>query len=114
MKIEDYFDFLTSDDIRIKGTRIGIESVLYDFIHRSHSPETIANSYPSLGREQVYATITHYLHNEEEVSAYLTRWIEHGQKMRAQQARNPTPNMLRLRQVRKEREAQRAPAAGSS
>jgi uncharacterized protein (DUF433 family) len=106
MQIEDYFDFLGADDIRIKGTRIGIESILYDFIHRSHSPETIADSYPSLDREQVYATITYYLHNEEKISAYLARWIEHGQKMRAQQNRNPTPMMLRLRKIRGEREAQ--------
>ena len=25
MQIEDYFNFLAEDDIRIKGTRIGIE-----------------------------------------------------------------------------------------
>ena len=28
MKLETYFDFLAPDDIRVKGTRIGIESVL--------------------------------------------------------------------------------------
>ena len=33
MQIEDYFNFLAEDDIRIKGTRIGIESVL-----DAHSP----------------------------------------------------------------------------
>jgi hypothetical protein len=30
MQLEQYFDFLAPDDIRIKGHRIGIESVLYD------------------------------------------------------------------------------------
>jgi hypothetical protein len=34
MQIEDYFDFLSPDDIRIKGHRIGIESVLNEFIQR--------------------------------------------------------------------------------
>ena len=29
MQIEDYFNVLSSDDIRIKGSRIGIEIVLY-------------------------------------------------------------------------------------
>ena len=33
MQLDDYFDFLAPDDIRIKGTRIGIETVLWDFIH---------------------------------------------------------------------------------
>ena len=32
MQLEDYFDFLTPDDIRIKGTRIGIETVLEDYL----------------------------------------------------------------------------------
>jgi hypothetical protein len=39
MQLEDYFDFLAPDDIRVKGTRIGIESILYEFIHRAQSPE---------------------------------------------------------------------------
>ena len=29
MQLEDYFDFLAADDIRLKGSRIGIESILY-------------------------------------------------------------------------------------
>lgn len=90
MKLEDYFDFLASNDIRIKGTRVGIETVLYDFIHRSHAPETIAQSYPTLTLEQVYATITYYLH-EEAVNRYLSDWIAHGDRMWAEQNLNPSP-----------------------
>ena len=33
MQLEDYFDFLAPDDIRIKGTCIGIEPILYEYIH---------------------------------------------------------------------------------
>ena len=77
MQLEDYFDFLSPDDIRIKGTRIGIETVLYDFIHRCRTPEEIAQSYRTLDLEQVYATILYYLHNKEAVSTYLANWIEH-------------------------------------
>jgi len=42
MDLDAYFDFLASDDIRIKNTRIGIESILYEYIHRGQSPEAIA------------------------------------------------------------------------
>lgn len=42
MEIQDYFNFLASDDIRIKGSRIGIESVLYEYIYRAKTPEEIA------------------------------------------------------------------------
>lgn len=104
MRLEDYFEFLAPNDIRLKGTRVGIETILYDFIHRSQSPEAIAARYSSLTLEQVYATITYYFHNRDAVDAYLTEWIEHGNRMRTEQARNPTPEMLRLRQIRAERE----------
>lgn len=49
MQLEDYFDFLAPNDIRIAGTRIGIETVLSEFIHRARTPEEIACTYhPSL------------------------------------------------------------------
>jgi len=48
MQLEQYFDFLAPDDIRVKGTRVGIETILYDYIYRSRSPEDIVAQYPSL------------------------------------------------------------------
>lgn len=99
MELETYFDFLASDDIRVKGTRIGIETILYEYIHRSQSPEAIAARYPSLTLEQVYATITYYLHNREAVTAYLEDWLEHGRRMREEQERNLPPVVIKLRAV---------------
>lgn len=32
MQLEDYFNFLTPNDIHLKGTIIGIETVLHDYI----------------------------------------------------------------------------------
>jgi uncharacterized protein (DUF433 family) len=107
MQLEDYFTVLGENDIRIKGTRVGIETVLYDFIHRSRSPEEIAATYPSLTLEQVYATILYYLHNQEAVSKYLAEWMEWSTTMRKQQEANPSPEMLRLRKIKAERLARR-------
>lgn len=103
MQLDDYFDFLADNDIRIKGTRIGIETVLYDFIHRLRSPEEIATTYPSLSLEQVYATILYYLHNQEAVSKYLADWMEWGREMRRQQAAHPSAEIQRLRKIKAER-----------
>lgn len=100
MQLEDYFDVLAPNDIRIRGTRVGIETVLYEYIYQSRSPEAIARCYPALTLEQVYATITYYLHNQAETEAYLADWLAHGERMRAEQERNPTPAMLKLRRVR--------------
>ncbi len=110
MKLEEYFDFLSEDDIRLKGTRIGIETVLYDYIHRQRSPETIANTYPSLTLEQVYATILYYLHNKEKVSKYLNEWLEWGREVRRLQRATPSPLSQKLSKIKAERLAQRGTA----
>jgi len=104
MQLEDYFDFLAPDDIRIKGSRIGIESVLYEYIHREQSPEAIATRFPTLTLEQVYATILYYLHNREKIEAYIADWLEYGRRMREEQDRNPPPVVVRLRALKAERE----------
>src|SRR5579863_6604053 len=103
MQLEDYFNFFADNDIRIKGTRVGIETVLFDFIHRLQTPEEIANTYPTLELEQVYATILYYLHNKEAISKYIADWMEWGREMRRQQAANPSPEILRLRKIKAER-----------
>jgi uncharacterized protein (DUF433 family) len=103
MLLEDYFDFQRPDDIRLKGTRVGIESVLYDFIFRARTPDEIAQTYPSLTLEQVYATILYYHHEKEQVTAYLTEWMEWSERMRKEQAQDPT--IVRLREAYKAQKA---------
>lgn len=86
MKLEDYFDFLEVDDIRLQGTRVGIETILLDYTDLKISPEQITARYPSLTLEQVYATITYYLHNRSQVEAYLQSWKAHNEEMRRKHA----------------------------
>ncbi|MEQ8465912.1 DUF433 domain-containing protein [Coleofasciculus sp. E1-EBD-02] len=107
MQIEDYFNVLAPDDIRLKGTRIGIETILFDYLFRVRTPEEIANTYPSLTLEQVYATILYYLQHKEAVDTYMTDWLEWAERMREEQRRNPPPVAEKLRKLRAEREAMR-------
>jgi uncharacterized protein (DUF433 family) len=100
MNLEDYFDFLAPDDIRISGTRIGIESILYQYIHRAQSPEDIATQFHTVSLEQVYATILYYLHNRDQIDRYLVDWLEFSRHARAEQERNPPPVVQRLRQLK--------------
>ena len=90
MEIERYFNFLSEDDIRIAGTRVGIETVLYDYIYRSQTAEQIADTYPSINLEQVYATILYYLANRQRSRSVYRRidWLEHGERMRREQEKN--------------------------
>lgn len=100
--MNEYFDFLDKDDIRIKGTRVGIETVLEDYLNAS-SPEEIAIRYPTLTLEQVYATITYYLHNQHEVDQYLERWRKYAEKSWQHQEQNPSPGVKRLRDLKRRR-----------
>ncbi|WP_373526450.1 DUF433 domain-containing protein [Nostoc sp.] len=104
MQLEEYFNVLAPDDIRLKGTRIGIETILYDYIYHARTAEEIAQTYLSLTLEQVYATILYYLHNREAMSQYLGDWVEHGERMREEQRRNPSPARMKLRNLKAERD----------
>lgn len=103
MKLENYFDFFADDDIRIKGSRVSIESVLYEYIYRGQTAEQIAGRFPTLELEQIYATILYYLHNREKVETYLLDWLNFSRKMREEQAENPPPVILRLRKLKAEK-----------
>lgn len=106
MQIQDYFNFFAPDDIRIKGSRIGIESVLYEYIYRAKSPEEIAKQFETITLEQIYATILYYLHNEEEIRAYLADWLEFCRQQREEQNQNPSPARQRFRQLKADTEVQ--------
>lgn len=113
MQLEEYFDFLAADDIRIRGHRIGIESILYEYIHNAQTPEEMCHRFPTLELEQIYATILYYLHNKEHVEKYLADWLEYGEQMRRQQAQNPTPVMRKLQHIRAQRNAEKRAVAES-
>ena len=99
MELESYFVFLSPEDIRIRGTRVGIETVLDDYLEGA-SPEEIAVRYPTLTLEQVYATITYYLHNKNEVEEYLAKWRAHSEQAWLEQQRTPSPAVRRLRNLK--------------
>lgn len=70
IKLEDYFEFDSADDIRIKGHRIGIEDILNYYLE-GYNPEEINNNLPTLTLEEIHATITYYLHNRSQIDRYL-------------------------------------------
>ena len=105
MNLDDYFDFLGENDIRIKGTRVGIETVLDEYLN-GRFPEEIVLHYPSLSLEQVYAAITYYLHYRERLNAYLNAWREHSEEQWEEQERNPPEVVKRLRRIIEKRQAE--------
>lgn len=105
MQLEDYFEFLSAEDIRVKGTRIGIEHILYEYIYAAKTPEAIDRQFHTVTLAQIYATILYYLENKEAVRKYLGEWLEYCLKTEAEYDRNPSPFALKLRQIKERQKA---------
>ena len=104
--LEDNFTVLEEYDIRLKGTRVGIETILYEYLYNNRSPEVIADRYyHSLTVEQVYATILYYLQNQEKVGTYLEDYLNYCKTAREEYEKNPPPGVVRLRKLMAEKEA---------
>jgi uncharacterized protein (DUF433 family) len=67
----------------ITGTRVSLDSVVYAFL-RGSSPESIAQSFPSLKLEEVYGAITYYLAHQAEVDANLRQNDQEFETLRGQ------------------------------
>ena len=103
MQLEDYFEFIDPDDIRIKGHRIGIDNVIQYYL-QGYSPEEIIDELPSLNLEKIYATLAYYLHNRVEIEAYMLRLAKWREQRYQESLANPSPLMQRLRALKAQRE----------
>ena len=104
MQLDEYFEFLEPNDIRIKGHRVGIESILRKYL-AGRTAEDIARDYDTLSLVSIYASITYYLQNKDEVGAYLRRTEQLIAEQMARSDANPSPVVLRLRKLRDQRKA---------
>jgi uncharacterized protein (DUF433 family) len=58
--------------IRVTGTRVSLDSILYAFLEGS-TAEEIVQQYPSLQLADVYTIIGYYLQNRAELDDYLLK-----------------------------------------
>ena len=97
MQIEDYFDFIADTAIRIRGTRVGIETVI-DAYRAGAAPEEILIRYPALSLQQIYVTIAYYLMNQERLDTYVRRVRADQEAGWQEQQRTATPFIRELRE----------------
>ena len=102
MQLDEYFDFHAPDDIRIRGHRIGIETVLDAYLHGRLSPEQIQETYPTLTLEEVYATILYYLRNREDVERYMAAWLDYCHRAQVEAEQSLSPAIHRLRAIQRD------------
>ena len=55
---------------RITSTRVSLDSIVYCFWN-GDSPESIAQSFPTLTLEQVFGAIAYYLDHQDEIDQYI-------------------------------------------
>ena len=60
--------------IRVAGTRVPLETIL-GFYLQGQSAEELADGFPTVGLANVHAVLAYYLHNRDEVDAYLGRVV---------------------------------------
>jgi uncharacterized protein (DUF433 family) len=66
---------------RVGGTRVTLDTLVRAFA-RGATAEEIAQQYPSLSLSDIYATISYYLQNREEVDKYLEERRKHAQAIK--------------------------------
>jgi len=96
MELENYFEFINNKAIRIRGTRVGVETILRDY-QQGASPEEIVLRYSTLSLEQVHATITFYLANQEKIDSYTERLTQQQEEDWQKQKQHPSEFVQELR-----------------
>lgn len=91
----------------VMDTRVSLDSVVYAFL-RGESPEGIAESFPSLGLEQIFGALAFYIANREAVDQYLRQGQQEFEALREEARRN---NPALYRRLAEARQTTHAPGA---
>lgn len=67
---DTFLDFVSTDEILLSGTRIGLEQIVEAY-ESGASAEEIAWRYPAAALDQVHAAIAYYLSHKEDVQVYM-------------------------------------------
>ncbi len=82
--------------IRVAGTRVTLDTVVDTFMTGA-SPEEIAQDFPALHLDDLYAVITYYLRHRGEVDAYLRERQARAEALRRTVEAHPSQTGLRDR-----------------
>ena len=96
-----YIDIRPYHFARVKGTRVGIEAVMFAF-KDGRTAEEIQMSYPTLTLEQVYGAIAYCLRNRDLVEHYIKQLREEEDAAVEKEQQNPPEVVLRIRRFREQ------------
>lgn len=99
MQLEDYFEILGPNEIKIKNHRIHVEDVLHEYIHRERTLEELVERFDTLTREEILAVLLYYHHNQEAMDKYLADWLEYCRKSRDEAIRKDPQFYEKMRRL---------------
>lgn len=82
--------------IRVSGTRVSLETVVYAFDSGS-TAEEIVQQYPSLSLGNVYAVISYILDNRQRIDEYIVRRRDEADALRGKIEERSPPDGFRAR-----------------
>jgi len=82
--------------IRVSGTRVSIDSLLYSFLDGA-SPETIADQFTSVPLADVYLVVGFYLKNRDALDAYLQDQSLQEEQIQRETEKRFSPHGIRAR-----------------
>lgn len=95
---------LPDGTVRVGHTRVNLESVVTLF-QNGLSAESIAEAFPTLYLNDVYAVITYYLNHREEVEAYLHEYSTEADQLQQDLQKRFTPGLRERLLARKRTDA---------
>lgn len=100
VKPEKYLDFIALDEIRIKGHRIWIEHILLPHLTEGLGREELSDWFPTLSAAEIDAVLAYYRLHRPEVDTYLKSVRDQEDAAFQAAARNPSPAVRRLRELK--------------
>lgn len=80
--------------VRMGDTRVSFDSIVYRH-KQGDTPDEIHEGFPSVPLADVYAAISYYLRNQEEVEAYLAEREAEAERIRQEAEADPANKALR-------------------
>lgn len=104
LKVDSYVPLTENEHgvLRITGTRVGLDSIVAAF-DDGETPEQIVQNFPVLKLDDVYAVITYYLRNADQVRAYLAEQYREAESFRQRIHDEFPTNHLRERVLKHQR-----------
>jgi uncharacterized protein (DUF433 family) len=106
MQLEEYFEFESPQVIKIKGHRIYLEHVLYEYLIRGMTFEELVARFDTLNKEELLAVLLYYHRNKEAMDKYLADWLEYCRASREENKRDHAEWYARMRRLRAEKQVE--------